>query len=68
MVATDFETPQTQCPKCGQWQDDFDGFGVLNCEFCDYCSHPIQSGDPPQCEICGEITVTGYDDRGYTYE
>lgn len=27
------------CPKCGEEYDDFDGFGVLYCEECGYCTH-----------------------------
>ncbi len=44
--------PQSQCPKCKRWQTDWDGFGVLKCEHCDYCEHAsITSG---VCEFCGE--------------
>jgi hypothetical protein len=33
--------PQSECPKCGAEQDDFDGFGVLHCGVCGYCKHPF---------------------------
>lgn len=50
------ETPQTQCPKCRKWQDDYDGFGVLKCEHCDYCSHPSSTLRYGiwQCGLCGQ--------------
>lgn len=49
--ALDDEVPQSLCPKCRQWQDDFDGFGVLKCVHCDYCSHAsITDG---VCGLCG---------------
>ena len=43
--------PQTQCPRCGLWQDDYDGFGVMKCLSCDYCKHPARMDGV--CEICG---------------
>jgi hypothetical protein len=46
------ETPQTQCPKCGEWLDDLDGFGVLRHEKCGYCSHP--SVDDGECNLCDQ--------------
>lgn len=49
------EQPQSQCPKCRGWQDDYDGFGVLHCEACGYCAHPSASGDDAGnmvCDIC----------------
>ena len=36
------DIPQTQCPNCGTWQDDHDGFGVMNCSRCEYCRHPTE--------------------------
>jgi len=45
------ETPQIQCPNCGELQDDFDEFGVLYCEHCQYCKHPSLYGDV--CDYCG---------------
>lgn len=53
------ETVQTQCPKCGEWEDDEDGFGVLSHigegyrKPCGYCSHP--SSDGGVCGICGKV-------------
>lgn len=43
--------PQSQCPKCRQWQDDLDGFGVLKCWVCNFCAHPSIDGDT--CNLCG---------------
>lgn len=47
------ETPQTKCPKCSQWLDDHDGFGVLAHGKCGYCSHP--STIDGTCGICGAL-------------
>lgn len=47
-----YAIPQTQCPSCGAWVDDLDGFGVLFHEECSYCSHPDVYGGI--CQICGE--------------
>jgi hypothetical protein len=38
------------CPKCGAQQTDYDGFGVLKCEECDYCCHP--SATNGVCGLC----------------
>ena len=48
------ECTETQCPKCGKWQEDMDGFGVLFCE-CGYCAHTARSGG--KRELCGEESV-----------
>lgn len=50
------QVPKTACPNCGQWVDDFDGFGVLTHEECGYCSHPaslINDDGTLTCEVCG---------------
>lgn len=49
------ETPQAQCPSCGAWVDDLDGFGVLVHDGCGYCSHPDIYGDT--CTACGEVAA-----------
>ena len=52
------DVPQSQCPHCGAWVDDYDGFGVLaHCgpyypDACGYCSHPTSDGGV--CGICGD--------------
>lgn len=46
------KTPQKICPSCGAVSKDFDGFGVLACELCGYCSHPSITGGI--CDICKE--------------
>ena len=46
------ETPETQCPRCGDWVEDCDGFGVLCHVRCGYCSHA--SVDGGVCGLCGE--------------
>lgn len=43
---------QSQCPRCGEWVEDLDGFGVLAHEACGYCSHPSCDGDV--CTLCGD--------------
>jgi ssDNA-binding Zn-finger/Zn-ribbon topoisomerase 1 len=40
------------CPKCGAEQQDLDGFGVLHCPKCGYCSHASVTGDI--CGLCGQ--------------
>lgn len=47
---TDDKLPLVACPKCGKVEEDFDGFGVLYCGACGYCTHPaIQDG---VCDLC----------------
>ena len=43
--------PKTQCPSCGEWIEDFDGFGVLAHEECGLCYHPDIYDEV--CIICG---------------
>ena len=56
-----FGDVQMQCPRCGRWEPDFDGFGMLAHtrpaypEGCGYCSHP--SPDDGVCNICGAENV-----------
>jgi len=45
--------PLMECPNCGNVSDDFDGFGVLACDACGFCTHPAITGDV--CEICGKV-------------
>lgn len=50
--------PEMQCPQCGAWLPDYDGFGVLAhtkpayADGCGYCSHPARDGGV--CGICGD--------------
>lgn len=44
------ETDMIECPKCGAEQEDFDGFGVLYCEKCGYCTHASVDGNV--CGLC----------------
>lgn len=55
-----FPTPRAQCPACGKWVDDHDGFGVLAHikpaypDGCGYCSHPsIDYDDEGVIGTCG---------------
>ena len=52
----DCSYPDVECPKCGEWQQDFDGFGVQKCASCDYCRHPSISLklDGMRCDLCGK--------------
>jgi ribosomal protein L37AE/L43A len=48
-----------ECPMCGAEQEDHDGFGVLFCPACKYCTHPSSDGDGNGnwvCGICGLVT------------
>ncbi len=62
-AASESDQPQTQCPGCGAWVDDFDGFGVLGHtkpaykDGCGYCSHPTRDLEPHGwvCGICGDV-------------
>lgn len=58
------EVPETQCPRCGLWEPDYDGFGILAHvqpaydHGCGYCSHPaIDNGE---CGICGFLDAEPY--------
>lgn len=46
------EYPAATRPECHHEQTDYDGFGLLYCEHCGYCTHPSQSGDPMTCDLC----------------
>lgn len=52
------------CPKCKRANNDFDGFGVLKCDFCDYCTHPSITGST--CDLCKTDCTprTGTDEGG----
>lgn len=50
MIDDEDEVSQSLCPRCGEWVDDFDGFGVLAHAACGYCSHPSLTGGV--CGIC----------------
>ena len=45
--------PIVTCPKCGNEQEDLDGFGVVFCERCRFCTHPSRDGG--LCGICGDM-------------
>jgi hypothetical protein len=51
---------QTICPKCGEWNDDWDGFGVLKCSRCDFCAHPSRDAHDRGewvCGLCGDVEM-----------
>ena len=39
-----------ECPKCGAEQEDCDGFGVLFCPECGYCTHSSITNN--KCDLC----------------
>jgi hypothetical protein len=45
-----------ECPKCGAEQEDLDGFGVVFCPACGYCTHPSRDNDI--CGLCGKRVTT----------
>ena len=52
------ELTQSRCPKCKRWQPDLDGFGVLKCEACDYCSHAsafLDDANRLTCDLCHKV-------------
>jgi Zn finger protein HypA/HybF involved in hydrogenase expression len=57
----EYDPPTMTCPKCGKESEDLDGFGVLHCEACGYCTHDAIDGD--RCSLCGLDfnTVAGFD-------
>jgi hypothetical protein len=49
--------PMAKCPKCGDEQLDFDGFGFIACiPGCGHCTHPSADGVDGRfyCGICGD--------------
>jgi hypothetical protein len=47
-----------ECAKCGALQEDFDGFGVLDCAERKFCRHPSRHGDGKGGMvrgICGDV-------------
>lgn len=54
--------PQSQCPACGAWQDDPDGFGVNYCDACRYCRHASGIAHDRKrivCDTCGQVVRAG---------
>lgn len=51
------DIPESLCPKCLMWQADLDGFGVLKCIHCDYCSHPSATklSGLWRCDVCERL-------------
>jgi hypothetical protein len=41
-----------ECPQCHVEHEDLDGFGVLYCLDCGYCTHASIDGN--RCNLCGE--------------
>lgn len=51
----DTEPVIVACPSCGAEQEDLDGFGVVHCKACGFCTHISQhaEGSGYVCDICG---------------
>lgn len=62
MEHIDFEElPTATCPTCKTLQQDMDGFGVIHCDHCGYCTHPELDEDEAGnwvCTICGDVIET----------
>ncbi len=54
-MTTENGLPESICPRCKAPQDDPDGFGVLGCDKCDFCTHPSASGGV--CDVCHRSLV-----------
>lgn len=52
----DFGIIWVDCPQCGAAHEDHDGFGVLYCSACGYCTHATRNGDV--CAFCGKRVKT----------
>lgn len=46
------DLPTITCPICKCEEYDLDGFGVLRCEACGYCTHA--SVTDGVCDLCGK--------------
>ena len=53
------ELPVTVCPNCSRKALDYDGFGLIHCQRCDWCSHPTRSYKDGLwiCDICGQASA-----------
>lgn len=47
----ELEIPTAICPQCGAVYDDYDGRGVVECDECGYCAHPVIYRG--RCVACG---------------
>jgi hypothetical protein len=47
---------EVPCPQCGVLQVDADGFGVLHCKACGFCTHASIDGD--RCGLCDALIQT----------
>lgn len=61
-MTTENGLPESICPRCKAPQDDPDGFGVLSCDKCDFCTHPSASGGV--CDCCKRSLVYFDNDDG----
>jgi hypothetical protein len=50
--------PDVECPRCHLESEDADGFGLVFCPHCHYCTHPSCSADSNgqmRCDVCGDV-------------
>lgn len=57
---SDGDYPMAMCPHCRAEHEDLDGFGVVHCRACGYCTHISIDGDV--CNLCGATVEEGKDD------
>lgn len=53
----DDDYPEMTCPKCGRESPDMDGFGLMFCVGCGYCTHASITDDV--CNFCGSVQQHG---------
>jgi hypothetical protein len=53
MTEIDDSPEMSECPKCHALQEDWDGFGVLYCPNCKFCTHSCINGGV--CGLCGMV-------------
>jgi len=55
------------CPKCGAEQLDLDGFGLVACPECGFCTHPSADSDAHGRMVCGICKKVVGQVRGFTH-
>lgn len=45
--------PEAQCPRCGHWQEDYDGIYCWHCNYCAPPSGEVLDDGSMICDICG---------------
>lgn len=61
--------PTYTCPRCDRVRVDMDGFGLLACPDCGYCTHTSSSSDASGnmvCDLCGQVVGKVTRPKGFT--